>query len=80
MSIHLDQVLKSTYNRSNPFKLSFFTVEIEQTKGICSVVIVLSCNVIIISPWDRDQVGIKLATKYIMAKISKFYLEKGYLC
>ena len=73
-------LLQSTYNWINPFKQSFFTVGVGQTEGICSVVILFSYIVIIIRSWDRDQIGIKLATKYVVPKVSKFYIEKGYLC
>ena len=69
-------MLQSTYNRSNPFKQSFLTVGVGQTEGISSVVIVRSCITIIISPWDRE----KILTKFVMPKVFKFYVEKGYLC
>ena len=31
------------------------------------------------SPWDSDHIGIKLEAK-VIPKVSKFHVEKGYLC
>ena len=36
-----------------------------------------------ISPWGYGKIGIKSGTIYVsryMLKVSKFYIEKGYLC
>ena len=65
LSFDISKIYTRNCQKKNQDSLSF-----ELTKSV----------ILLYSQWDRGQIGIKLGKTCYKLKVSKFYVEKRYLC